>query len=219
MDWKNTKLDSYSGLTYSRVGATCSPAELWRAGVGKCQALFWLSDISTSTNYAPSCLVVVTLEYQQKLGGWFLNIFDAQCLIFVFIQIQWKGQFRENEQLSYGHHGEHGLGAIIPFERRSVTLFPLEWSMRLGWSTSCHQEIPVGVWGSEIGGNVYSQLSVISPRPLWSNGDESQRVTLGNSAECYFQLMGRRRVFIYYLPSVAAWSLLGGGWAWTPLRN
>lgn len=178
---------------------------------GKCQALFWLSDISTSTNCDPSCLVGVTLEYQQKLGGWVLNIFDAQCLIFIFIQIQWKGQFRENEQLSYGHNGERGLGAIIPFERRSAALFPLERSMRLGWSTSCHQEIPVGVWGSEIGGNVCSQLSVISPRPLWSNGDESQWVTLGNGAECCFQLMGKEKG-IYLLSPISGWLKPVGGW-------
>lgn len=34
MDWKNTKLDSYSGLSFAGVDATCSPAKLWGTKVG-----------------------------------------------------------------------------------------------------------------------------------------------------------------------------------------
>ena len=50
-------------LTVSEIDLIMSLIRLALGSItGKCQASFWLSDVSTSTIYEPSCLAVVTLE-------------------------------------------------------------------------------------------------------------------------------------------------------------
>lgn len=136
--------------------------------------LFWLSDVSTGTIYEWYYLTVCHLGTSTEVGRLIFTYLESLVLTFPFLQIQWKkGHLRENEHLSYAYDGENRFGAVIPFKRRSVVLFPSERGMRLGRSTSCCQEIPVGVWGSEIG-KVWNQASVLLWTPLRSEGDESQ---------------------------------------------
>lgn len=119
---------------------------------GKCQALFCLSDASTSDIYEISCLVGVTLGYQQKPVDWVLTIFDAQCLIFTFIQVQWKREeFREVKHVSHAHAG--GRGFVLSFHfRGGLRILFSKQGMRLGWK---YKWLPgntssgVGKWDKE----------------------------------------------------------------------
>lgn len=123
MCWKNTKLGSYSGLSYSCIEAICSPANVWRVRTGSRSLLrFTVREIEGRKSPVKLALGSTTGKSEALfLSFWcihrwdrwsilpggharvpaelvdgFLNICVAWCLIFTLIPIQWeRGEFRE----------------------------------------------------------------------------------------------------------------------------